>query len=109
MSTFYAAVDEATPSDADYVYTVTKGSYIEFALSSVNDPGVDTGCIVRFRAKRGQDLGSCKCGLYQNTTLIEEWTEALSATPTTYSKELASANVANITNHAQLRLRLTGL
>ena len=58
----YTNVDETTPSDTDYVYSQNNpggGSFVEFGLSAVTDPGVSTGHVLRIRtAQIDEDSGT---------------------------------------------------
>jgi hypothetical protein len=103
----YIQLNEASPNDATAITTTTVGAYYECGLTTVNTPSVDTAHIVRIRAKA---VGAVfKLGVYQNTTLIEEWTETLTDAWATYQHTLDAGNVANISDYTALRLRMTVL
>lgn len=116
----YTNIDESTPSDTDYVYSQNNpgGSGLaEFGLSSITDPGVDTGFVLRIRcAQIDEDSGthpqsantsgtatSLAWELRQGASLIEGGSISPGVFATT-TVNLSSANVANITNFADLRV-----
>jgi len=107
-------LDEVTPSDADAVDSATLTDAAptdEFtvALSDVADPGVDTGHVIRARLKWSSDAvaGTLTVLLMQGATGIAELATAGSTSYTTYTLVLTTAQAANITNYADLRLRVT--
>ena len=85
-------------------------SVAELGLSdpTAGDPLVDTGHIVRYKA-RSVTGGDLRIGLYDGALLIEEWDQTLTATLREYERTLAAANVATITDYNDLRVRLQGI
>jgi hypothetical protein len=101
----YSSIDETTASDADYIYTMS-ASTCEVALGALNDPGVGSDHIVRYRAK-GDGSTDLIVTLRQGaSTTIATWTEAnASSTMTTYEHTLTTGEADNITDYTDLRLR----
>lgn len=101
----FASVDEATtPSDSDYIQSSsTLGDKVRLRLS---DPGtiVSSPMIVRYRAKRGS--GSATAGvtgrLFQGTTQIATWLQAIDDTLTTYTYTLTSPEFSSISDFNDL-------
>ena len=96
--------------DTDYVSATATGTD-EVGLTHIADPGVDTGHVIRFRARAtgsGPDE-QMQVSLYQGGTLVAQ-TAVTSITPrdsfNTYSYTLTSGEAAAITDYADLRLRL---
>ena len=85
---------------------------IECKLGSVTDPGVHTGHIIRARVRASGTTGCTRTAViycYQGTTLIS--TSASASVDLGYqTKEhtLSEAEAANITDYADLRIRLIG-
>jgi hypothetical protein len=99
----YTMIDETTYSDSDYIYTSSTGA-CTVAFASVTDPGVNTGHIVRYRAK-GNGSNGLTVRLKDGTTTIETWTHApLSSSYATYEQPVNSTNAANIADYTNLRL-----
>ena len=100
----FATLDEEdTPDDSDFIYTNTP-SYCSMLVTQMIDPGVDTGHVVRYRA-RGDGVSALRVGLWCNSTQIATWTT--SAAPiamTTYVQSLTTGEAANITDYTDLRL-----
>lgn len=116
----YQNVDESTPNDTDYVYSQNNpsgSSSAEFGLSSITDPGVDTGHVLRIRtAQIDEDSGTHPMGantggtatslaweLRQGATVIQSGSINPGAFATT-TINLTDTNVTNITNYSDLRV-----
>jgi hypothetical protein len=113
----YTNIDEATPSDTDYCYGANNSSTATFeaGLSSLTDPEVHTGHIVRWRYAKTA-AGSLSgtggtvnqtVGLYQGTTLIASDTVTTGGSWTAGSFTLTEGEAANISDYTNLRLRFT--
>lgn len=113
-------IDESTPSDTDYVYSPNNPGGTnagEFGLSNVSDPGVDTGHVLRIRtaqidedsgahpqsANTGGTATTCAWELRQGATTIESG-DINPADFATTEVNLASGNVASITDYTDLRV-----
>lgn len=113
-------IDESSSSDTDYVYSPNNPGGVnaaEFGLTNVSDPGVDTGHVLRIRtAQIDEDSGghpqaadtsgtatTCAWELRQGVTVIESGDINPAGFATT-EVNLASGNVANITDYTDLRV-----
>lgn len=110
-SDLYAAMDEPSWIDTDYVWDehAQAGDSFEVSLS---DPGFtpDTGAhIVRWRAARiaNTETVTVKCELVQGTTVIASDQQVLTGSFQTFEYSLSAPEIANITNYNDLRLRFT--
>ena len=103
----YAMIDEADPSDADYIRTATPGDVCVVALEAATDPGVSTGHVVSYRIM-GDGSSGLQVSLMQGGTPIASWThDPAPADWTTYVQTLSSGEADAITDYAALRLRFT--
>lgn len=111
----FTFINEQPASDVTYIQNSTgaagTGRIYEAALTNVADPGVDTGHVIRFRARytivaAGTNL---RVDLYQGPTLIATaWNAPVSgAAFTPYSYTLTGAQAAAITNYDALTIRIT--
>lgn len=114
-SDLYAMLDEVTASDADYIYlpgdSVSPQS--ELGMSNITDPGVNTGHIFRFRAKKSAAAGHVRrffayvlqaptvIAKLQDFELTENWVD--------YVIEVASVDAANITDYSTLKMVFSGV
>lgn len=115
-------IDESTPSDTDYVYSANNpggGNLSEFGLSSVTDPSVSTGHILRIRCFQiDEDSGSHPMGsntsgtattlaweLLQGTTIIASG-NINPGVEATSEITLSGTEADSITNYADLRIEL---
>ncbi len=106
-SDLFAMIDEASPSDADYIRTSTPADVCTVALGSLSDPSASTGHKISYRIG-GDGVSGIQVDLLQNTTAIASWThDPAPATPTTFTQTLSGAEADSITNYAALRLRFT--
>lgn len=114
----FSVIDEATASDADFAYGANNTvATLEVGLTSLTDPGVDTGHIIRFRAARVDD-GVVDGGgsgvtvtvhLYQGASPISSNVAAIATTGSWQQTQatVPTAAVATITDYSDLRLRFT--
>lgn len=99
----YAAIDEVTADDADYIGT-TYGSVCEVALGSLADPGVSSGHKVRYRI--AADAGGIVVRLRQGATTIASWTHNPAPTSlSTFEQTLSGAEADSITDYSALKLQ----
>jgi hypothetical protein len=98
----WAMIDEATPSDTDYIVTNTAGK-CKLKLLPVTDPASSSGHVINYRIW-SPITGNAVVRLIQGaSTLIAEWTHTgLPATATTYSQVLTSGQADSITNYDDL-------
>lgn len=118
----YQNIDETTADTADYVYSQNNpggSGTAEFGLSAITSPGVDTGHVLRIGTFQIDEDGGAHprpadtsgtatalaWELRQGATLIESG-NINPGTETVSVINLSSANVANITNYADLRVFL---
>jgi hypothetical protein len=107
-SDLYAMLDEAVADASDYIYTETAGP-CEVLLNKLDDPGTDTGQVVRYQAWSDTGTGLIVT-LKQDAVVIGSWTHAvLSASPTIYEQLLTPAQCDAITDYHDLRLEMTAL
>ena len=71
-STMWELLDEVSPSDSDFITASSADTAAEVKFSSVSDPLLSTGHILRFRAQANGTGGPEKMdvSLFQGTTLI---------------------------------------
>lgn len=115
-------IDESTPSDTDYIYSANNpggGNLSEFGLSSVTDPAVGTGHILRIRCFQiDEDSGSHPMGSNTSgtaTTLAWELLQGATiiasgninpGVAATSEITLSGTEADAITNYADLRIEL---
>ena len=103
----YAMLDEADPSDSDYILTSTLGDECIVALQAGSDPFVSTGHVVRYRL-RGDGSSGITVALLQGASLIASWThDPAPSTFTTFEQTLSGGEADSITDYTALRLRFT--
>lgn len=90
-SDLFSMVDEETPSDADYIYTDAPGE-CQMTLSDTAFPGGATQT-VSFRAK-STTSATLTVTIKQGATVIATWSQALTPTDTTYSRNLSAGEIA---------------
>ncbi|MCH8741573.1 hypothetical protein IH779_01605 [Patescibacteria group bacterium] len=107
----YTSIDEAS-ADGDDSYIVSFGTTAtaEVGLPVFQDPGVDTGHIIHvwIRSIGSGGVERMRVALFQGTTEIET-SGNLQNRSTTYAEQvftIAEANAANITDYADLRIRI---
>lgn len=115
-SSLYAAIDEDSLSDTDFIQSPVGPStaVYEVALEDVPDPGVNTGHVVHYRYAKsvGADTVDLTVALYQGATLIDSWTHTnIGTTLTTVDQTLSGAEADSIVAtggfYTDLRLRFT--
>jgi hypothetical protein len=107
----FAAIDEATASDADYdqssLNPVTTDTF-RVSLADVSDPAVSTGHVVKYRYGKDVDGGDAMTlvvRLMQGATQIAAWTHTdVPAGFTTANQTLSGAEADNITDYTNLDL-----
>lgn len=106
----YAAIDEATASDADYCYSANNpvNDELEVGLSNVTDPASSTGHVVRYRiGKEGNTnkVVDFTVRLRQGATEIAVWTHTnIAIGPTQFAQTLTSTQADSISDYTDLRL-----
>jgi hypothetical protein len=113
----YQNIDESTASNTDYNYGANNSSSAvsEHLLTTLANPGVTSGHVVRFRyAKVSSGTLSGTGGtvnltvaLYQGATLIASTTVACGGTWTDGSFTLTGVQAGNISDYSNLRFRFT--
>jgi hypothetical protein len=104
----YAAVDETTQNDSDYIYSPNNPTTEQFEImfASLVDPQSSAGHTIRLGLQAiGQDT-TFTFKLVQGTTVLDTWTESVTAGATATRPHTLSGIVADsITNYSDLRLR----
>lgn len=107
----YTSIDEAS-ADGDDSYIVSLGTTTtaEVGLSTLQDPGVDTGHIIHvwIRSIGSGGAEKMRVALFQGATEIAT-SGNLSNRSSTYAEQIftiAEANATNITDYADLRIRI---
>lgn len=109
----WATLDESSPSDADFIKSPAgpnTSNIYETLLEGGTDPGVDTGHILHYRIAKNVagGTGNVDVGLFQGGTPIETFSHTnITNTFTTFNQAMTPANIANITNYDDLRIRFT--
>jgi hypothetical protein len=108
-SDLFDMINESAYDDNDYIYSPDNptNQIAEVKFTSITDPGVNTGHILRFRlAAVGQDTVfdvSLMCG----GTQIATWQKTVVAGATTsYEETLTVGEAGNITDYTDLRIRV---
>ena len=105
----YAAIDEVTRNDADYIKSPNNLSpdECEVAIGSLSDPGTGLGHkIFIVHAATGAGTVDLRVRLVQGNTVIAEQTySAVGGTPTLFMYELSAGEANSITNYGDLRFR----
>lgn len=98
----YAAIDETTVSDADYI-TANSATACEMKLATGIDPAVSTGHILRYRLLAGS--GSLTVRLKQGTATIAAWgPHTLTGAVQDFAQTLTGAQADSITDYGDLRV-----
>lgn len=113
------AIDESTPSDADFIFSPNNpNNTVEIGLSNVSDPQASTGHVLRVRLTQGDADGSTPDGggtatnytitLVQGTTTIATAASAVTSpsTWTTVTYNLSGAEANAISDYTDLRVRV---
>lgn len=110
-SNLYAAIDETTASDADFIRSELSpsASVCTIALGSLTDPVSSSGHIVRYRyGKDPADSAQIDLTvrLRQGASTIATWTHTdISTTLATAEQTLSGAEADSITDYADLRIQ----
>lgn len=103
----HASLDEAAPSDQDYIATLVAGDVCTIAVASGSDPGVNTGHKVRYRV-RGDGISGIQVDLMCGATVIATWAHDPAPTEfTTFERILSGSEADAITDYTALRPRFT--
>lgn len=113
-TSLFAAIDEATASDADYIQSSGDASddAVEVALSAISDPGIiDTGHILRWRmSKDGPATMHATVQLVEGSTVRAERVYFdIPDTATDYSFTLTTGQIGEataISDYGNLRVRI---
>lgn len=115
-TSLFAAIDETSPSDSDYIRSELNpsNSGCRVKLASLNDPGVSTNHSINWRVGKsttGGDQIDMIVKLYQGGgdslgagTLIADFTRTNVDAFTTYQETLSGGEADTITNYADLYL-----
>jgi hypothetical protein len=106
----WSKIDEVTPLDADWI-TGTGNVTAEVLLSTVTDPADNTNHIwsLRFQATGSGGKEKITAGLYEGTTLIEEFMTGVNITRNSFNLHtgtILESNAANIVDYTDLRIRM---
>ncbi|TDD37904.1 hypothetical protein E1287_07555 [Actinomadura sp. KC06] len=107
-----ARIGESIRDDATYLETAANptAEVGEWAFQAMVDPGVHTGHTLRYVlwTAGGATSSSAVVSLMQGATTIATWTENdVPDTPTVFSHTLAEVDAADITDYADLRIRVS--
>jgi hypothetical protein len=106
-ATLFGCIDEVTPADGDYIQR-NAVAYCEVGLSSVIDPGVATGHIVRYRYGRSRTDRTLTLvvRLMQGASEIASWTHTNPSLSYVLAEQTLTPTEANaITDYSSLSLR----
>lgn len=115
----FGNIDEASPSDGDFNYTIDKPVAEDIAehafTGSLLDPQIGSGTTEMSYRHGCIDGGSlagsgsitAKIGLYQGTTLIQEDSTVVMGTSWVTGVMDFSGNIGSITDFSDLRIRIT--
>ena len=108
----FSAIDEVTPSDADFTTSPTApaGATLEVALGAVEDPQASTGHVVRYRYRKNTTGGAqinLTVALMQGAVQIASWSHTNIDAVTTAAQTLTGPQADSITDYSNLRLRFT--
>jgi len=109
QSNLYAAIDETSRSDADYIYTApNQTGNCTIQLSAIDDPAVSSDHVLSYTYTRGvsnKDL-TLQVTLYSALTLIAQYTHANPSTDYTLAQQtLVSSDADAITDYTDLWMR----
>ena len=98
----FAMLNEAVPSDAEYIVSTTD-TISEVKFATATNPGTTSGHVIRYRIRA--DGGGITVRLKQGATVIHTWTH--STVPSTYiqyDQTLSTGEAGSITDYSDLRL-----
>lgn len=107
-SSLHEAVDETSPDDADYM-SATSDTTAELSLSSITDPVVHTGHVIRFRVLSigGGAKERCQVQLHDGASPIaSSAAEQSRDVYGTFTYTLLEAEATNISSYANLSVRI---
>lgn len=111
----WSYVDEATADDADFVQNdaPAAGELCDLGLSTITDPQVSTGHVIRWRYRKNAAAGKSvqvTLKLRQGATdIVTRTFSAISEVWTQDNYTLTAAEADSITNYANLNVRLEGI
>lgn len=112
-SNLWAAIDEASASESDFITDQTGSGAYETLLSSVGDPVSSSGHVVRYRASKENSASGRQVDLtvwlLQGATTIASWTEVNLGVWSTFTHTLTGTQADAISDYANLRLEFNGL
>jgi len=111
VTPLWEKIDEEPFDDGDFLVSpkTATGDSFTIGLSSVIDPGVHTGHVVRVRAETGVS-GTFKFELLQGAVVIKDSGDiALTTAFAEYNMALSEAEAANITDYTDLQVRVTAI
>lgn len=107
-SSLWAMIDESVASDSDYAHSSTDNVMYVTKLTSLTDPKIGTGHIVRWRAGKGTGTDSYYLDVYllEGSTTRASWTTAGPyPVATTETMTLSAAEANAITDYTNLYLK----
>lgn len=105
----YAAIDETTASDADYISVAAAGSLCEVKLAAMSDPLSSSGHVLRYRLSSPAGNPVQLTLRQAASTTIAQWTETPGPTLADYAHSLSGAEADSITDYTDLRVRIEAL
>jgi hypothetical protein len=110
-SSLYTSVDEATPSDTDYITTsdLLASNVVELKLPTLTDPQTAYGHTISYRVNHtSTGFVELQAALVQGSTVLSSWRHPyVFSGPSTLSYTLSSADTDAITDYSDLRIRLS--
>lgn len=103
----YETLNESTPDTGDYDIDTSSGSAMEVLLEQIVSPFSSTEPMIHYSISAIS--GAITVSLKQGAgTVIASWTHnPAPASPTIYNQTLSAAEVAAVTDYADLRIRVT--
>jgi hypothetical protein len=102
----FAAVDEASPSDADYIKSPSPPADNECELAFSISEQFEAPVLIRYRAARDGDTTTLTVKIVEGTTVRATRSHELSDTFEDYEQVLTPAEIAAITDWTDVRVRL---
>lgn len=108
-SKLYAMTYAPSVNNTDFIYTTTPNVPAEVRLNPVQDPGTNTGQVVRYQAWSMSGTGII-VRLKQGSTVIAEWPHAaLPTSPTVHVQILSTLECDSITDYTDLRFEFVAV
>ena len=105
----WSKLDEAIADDGDFITGTGNAKTFEVKLSAITDPGIDTGHVIRIRARATGGQAAEKLntwGLYQGATPIVTQNASITrGSFNEYSIALSEVEASAITDYSDLRVR----